>query len=223
MLNDCKKFYFDASKTKKCVIFFQIGTDSSTDNIVVHKYFIHNYTAREYGNQLGSRHNLNVFFGPRVPWVPHFPYAQIMMVMSTLFDCFHIFILKNKHKCRIMVRMDKLYFICWNVWSKNKHIFSVLSHLLSSWFIFRKNCANIYHFTYSRICLIRHLKGIRKKWPLRRSDELCKQVKTLPQKLVYFIVLTRTRSAFICSKIQVHDVMVQYSNPLSRLLHLITF
>ena len=33
---------------------------------------------------------------------------------------------------------------------------------------------------YSRICLIRHLKGIRKKWRIRRSDELGKQVKTLP-------------------------------------------
>jgi len=32
---------------------------------------------------------------------------------------------------------------------------------------------------YSRICLIRHLKGIRKKWRIRRSDELRKQVKTL--------------------------------------------
>jgi len=29
---------------------------------------------------------------------------------------------------------------------------------------------------YSRICLICHLKGIRKKWWFRRSDELCKQV-----------------------------------------------
>jgi len=32
---------------------------------------------------------------------------------------------------------------------------------------------------YSRILLIRHLKGIRKKWWIRRSDELRKQVKTL--------------------------------------------
>jgi len=31
---------------------------------------------------------------------------------------------------------------------------------------------------YSRICLIRHLKGIRKKWRIRWTDELCKQVKT---------------------------------------------
>ena len=28
------------------------------------------------------------------------------------------------------------------------------------------------HTWRSRICLIRHLKGIRKKWPLRRTDEL---------------------------------------------------
>jgi len=34
------------------------------------------------------------------------------------------------------------------------------------------------HFTVE-LCLIRHLKGIRKKWRFRRSDELCKQVKTL--------------------------------------------
>jgi len=33
---------------------------------------------------------------------------------------------------------------------------------------------------YSRICLIRHLKGIRKKSRFRRSDELYKQVETLP-------------------------------------------
>jgi len=32
---------------------------------------------------------------------------------------------------------------------------------------------------YSRISLIRYLKGIRKKWRIRRSDELCRQVKTL--------------------------------------------
>jgi len=43
---------------------------------------------------------------------------------------------------------------------------------------------------YSRICLIRHLKGIRKKWRIRRTDELCKQVKTLSQKLVYFVIVT---------------------------------
>ena len=35
-------------------------------------------------------------------------------------------------------------------------------------------------WNYSRICLIRHLKGIRKKWRIRQTDELCKQVKTLP-------------------------------------------
>ena len=32
---------------------------------------------------------------------------------------------------------------------------------------------------FSRICLICHLKGIRKKWRIRRSDELCKQVEIL--------------------------------------------
>ena len=32
---------------------------------------------------------------------------------------------------------------------------------------------------YSRICLIRHIEGIRKKWRIRRSDQLCKQVQTL--------------------------------------------
>ena len=52
---------------------------------------------------------------------------------------------------------------------------------------------------YSRICLICHLKGIRKKWRIKRTDELCKQAKTLSQKLVY-------------SKIQVYDVMVECNN-----------
>jgi len=28
---------------------------------------------------------------------------------------------------------------------------------------------------YSEICLIRHLKEIRKKWQFRQSDRLCKQ------------------------------------------------
>ena len=37
----------------------------------------------------------------------------------------------------------------------------------------------IHCIKYSRICLICHLKGIRKKWRIRRSDELWKQVKTL--------------------------------------------
>jgi len=32
---------------------------------------------------------------------------------------------------------------------------------------------------HNRICLIRHRKGITKKWRFRRSYELCKQVKTL--------------------------------------------
>ena len=34
-------------------------------------------------------------------------------------------------------------------------------------------------FKYSTICLIRYLKGIGKKWRIRRSDELGKQAKTL--------------------------------------------
>jgi len=42
-------------------------------------------------------------------------------------------------------------------------------------FIYLKNVIWI----YSRICLIRHHKGIRKKWRIRRSDELREQVKTL--------------------------------------------
>ena len=64
----------------------------------------------------------------------------------------------------------------------------------------------------SRICLICHLKVMRKEWRFRRSDELCKQVKTLSEKLVYFIVVTRIDSALICSNIQVCDVMVEYNN-----------
>jgi len=63
---------------------------------------------------------------------------------------------------------------------------------------------------YSRICLVRHLKGIRKKGRFRRSDEVCKQVKTLSQQLVYFIIVIRIHSAFICSKIQLYDVMFVY-------------
>jgi len=37
---------------------------------------------------------------------------------------------------------------------------------------------SVAHMWYSRICLIRHFKGIREKWGIRRSDELHKQVKT---------------------------------------------
>jgi len=36
--------------------------------------------------------------------------------------------------------------------------------------------------------------------------------KTLSQKLVYFIMITRTHSALICSKIQVYDVMIEYND-----------
>jgi len=55
-------------------------------------------------------------------------------------------------------------------------------------------------------------QGIRKKWWIRRSDELCKQVKTLSYKLVYFIIVTRIHRALICSTIQVYAVMVEYNN-----------
>jgi len=72
----------------------------------------------------------------------------------------------------------------------------------------------LHHFyasaNYSRICLSRHLKVDRKRWRFRRSDKLCKQVKTLSQQLVYFIVVTRIYSAFICSEIQLYDRMVVY-------------
>jgi len=43
-----------------------------------------------------------------------------------MFSCF---IIPNKYKQvqdYVMVLMDKLYFICWKVWSKNKRIFSIL-------------------------------------------------------------------------------------------------
>jgi len=53
---------------------------------------------------------------------------------------------------------------------------------------------------YSRICLIRHLKMITKKWRVRRSDELYKQVKILSLQLVYFIIIDRIHSDFVCSK-----------------------
>ena len=53
-------------------------------------------------------------------------------------------------------------------------------------------------------------RGIRKKWRCGWSDELYIQVKTLSWQLVYFIIVTRIHSAFICSKIQVYDVMVVY-------------
>jgi len=45
-----------------------------------------------------------------------------------------------------------------------------------------------------------------------RSDELCKQVKTLSKQLVYFIIVTRIHIHLICSTIQVSDVMVECSN-----------
>jgi len=46
--------------------------------------------------------------------------------------------------------------------------------------ITQKNISNLVSFKcYGRILLIRHLKGIRKKWRIRRSDELRKQVKTI--------------------------------------------
>jgi len=78
--------------------------------------------------------------------------------------------------------------------------------------VFRENirCTNIRNDNTSRICLIRHLKGIRKTWRFRRSDELCKQVKILSEKLVYFIIVTRIHCALICSKIQVYDVVVEH-------------
>jgi len=41
------------------------------------------------------------------------------------------------------------------------------------------NGLSIYQTKYSRIFLIRHLKGIRKKWWIRWSDKIRKQVKTL--------------------------------------------
>jgi len=55
------------------------------------------------------------------------------------------------------------------------------------------------------MCLIRHLKRIRK------SDDLGKQVKTPSQKLIYFIIVTRIHTAFTCSKIQVYGIMVEYN------------
>jgi len=78
-------------------------------------------------------------------------YDDITIWMFLYFCMFSCFIIPNKYKQvqdYVMVLMDKLYFICWKVWSKNKRIFSILRHLLSSWFIFRKNCANIYYFAY---------------------------------------------------------------------------
>jgi len=42
-----------------------------------------------------------------------------------------------------MFLIDKLYFICWKVQSKNKHRFHISGHCSSSWLIFRKSCANI--------------------------------------------------------------------------------
>jgi len=43
----------------------------------------------------------------------------------------------------VMVLIDNLHFICCDVKNKNKHIFSVLAHLYSSWFFFRRNRVNV--------------------------------------------------------------------------------
>jgi len=69
-LNDCKIFYFAASKMKKVLKFFSDRHRFFllTDNTVVHKYNIHNRILREYGHQLGSNLNVSsvpVFHGPR--------------------------------------------------------------------------------------------------------------------------------------------------------------
>ena len=47
---------------------------------------------------------------------------------------------------------------------------------------------------------------------VKRSDELCKQVKTLSQKLVYYTIVILIRSALICSNIQAYNGMVEYNN-----------
>jgi len=52
---------------------------------------------------------------------------------------------------------------------------------------------------YSRIGLIRHLKVIRKKWRIMQTGD-------------NFIIVTHIHSAFICSKIQFYDVMIEYNN-----------
>jgi len=46
----------------------------------------------------------------------------------------------------------------------------------------------------------------------RRSDTLYKQLKTLSKKLVYFVIVIHVHSAFICHKLQVYDIMVEYNN-----------
>ena len=55
-LNDCKLFYFDASKMKNMLNFVSDRHRFFllTDDHVVNKYNIQNHIAREYGHQLGS-------------------------------------------------------------------------------------------------------------------------------------------------------------------------
>jgi len=65
----------------------------------------------------------------------------------------------------------------------------------------------------NRICLIHHLKGLEKSDDLGEVTNYANRwMKTLMLKLVYFIIVTRIHSAFICGKIQVYDVMVEYNN-----------
>jgi len=63
-LNDCKIFYFDASKTKKVLNFFSDRHRFFllTNNTVAHKCNIHNHIPREYGHQL--RCNLHISLVP---------------------------------------------------------------------------------------------------------------------------------------------------------------
>jgi len=58
---------------------------------------------------------------------------------------------------------------------------------------------------YSRICLIRRLKGIRKKWRIMQTGE---------NSVIEACILYHSNSYTQCSyysKIQVNDVMVEYN------------
>jgi len=78
---------------------------------------------------------------------------------------------------------------------------------------------------YSRICLMRHLKRIRKKWRIRRTDELCKQVKTIIEARIlyhsnsytYIVLLFAVKYKFMTLWLNT----TINSSALSRLLHII--
>jgi len=84
---------------------------------------------------------------------------------------------------------------------------------------------------YSRICQIRYFKGIRKKWWIRRSDKLCKQVKTLIEARIlyhnnsytYIVLLFAVKYKFMTLWLNTKINSFAPSGVLHLIQHLLTF